>query len=98
MEIIDVFLSKPNWMTDHVERQFSKFYSLLDEYDFNPINIGANVVPISTPFQHVVESMNRCSCTIVFGLPQIRVKEGSVKGKDIADSFTLPTEWNQIEA
>ena len=98
MEIIDVFLSRPNWVAERVEKQFGKFYSLLDEYAFNPITTGVNVIPISTPFQHVVESMNRCSCTIVLGLPQIIIKQGSIKGKVITDNFVLPTEWNQIEA
>lgn len=98
MEVIDVFLSRPNWVPDHVEKQFSKFYPLLEENGFRPRTIGKDVVPISTPFQHVVNLMNKCQCTIVLGLPQIRVNEGRLKGKEIEKAFSLPTEWNQIEA
>lgn len=98
MRIIDVFLSRPNWVQDHVKKQFSRFYSLLEEKGFRPRTIGKDVVPISTPFQHIVNLMKQCECTIVLGLPQIRVETGKVKGKDIEKGFSLPTKWNKIEA
>jgi len=98
MKAIDVFLSRPNWVPEHVEKQFSLFYPLLEEQGFRPRTIGKDVVPISTPFQHVVNLMNQCQCTIVLGLPQIRVNSGTLKGKEIEKGFSLPTEWNQIEA
>lgn len=98
VKMIDVFLSRPNWVPNHVEKQFAKFYPLLEDYGFRPKTIGKNVVPISTPFQHVVNLMNKCECTIVLGLPQIKVNTGRLKGVDIEKGFSLPTEWNQIEA
>lgn len=98
MKVIDVFLSRPNWVPEHVEKHFSMFYPLLEKHGFRPKTIGRDVVPISTPFQHVVNLMNQCQCTIVLGLPQIRVNEGRLKGKEIEKGFSLPTEWNQIEA
>ena len=96
--MINVFLSRPNWVPEHVEKQFVKFYPILEEYGFNPRTIGKDVVPISTPFDHVVSLMNQCDCTIVLGLPQIYLKSGRFKGKEIEKEFSLPTEWNQIEA
>ena len=96
--MIDTFLSRPNWVPKHIEKQFEKFYPLLNDFGFNPRTIGTNVVPISSPFKDVVDLMNQCRCTIVLGLPQIRVSTGTVKGKEIDKSFILPTEWNQIEA
>jgi hypothetical protein len=98
METIDVFLSRPNWVSDHVEKHFLKFYPLLEKHGLRPKTIGKDVVPISTPFQHVVNLMKECQCTIVLGLPQIYVSAGRLKGKDIEKGFYLPTEWNQIEA
>ena len=99
MRTIDVFLSRPNWVETHVENQFSKyFYPLLEEHGFRPRTIGKDVVPISSPFQHVVDQMNKCECTIVLGLPQIKVSAGTLKGEAITEEFSLPTEWNQIEA
>lgn len=98
MEMIDTFLSRPNWVPSHIEKQFEKFYPLLHEHGFNPRTIGTNVVPISSPFEAVVSLMTKCQCTIVLGLPQITVKEGRIKGEKIEKGFTLPTEWNQIEA
>lgn len=98
MRIIDVFLSRPNWVQGHVEKQFENFYPLLEEYGFNPRTIGKEVIPISSPFQHVVNLMQQCQCTIVLGFPQIRIRAGTMKGNDITDTFALPTEWNHIEA
>ena len=85
-------------MAPHIERQFESFYPLLEEHGFNARTIGTNVTPISSPFEDVVHLMNKCQCTIVLGLPQIRIETGKVKGKEIGKSFSLPTEWNQIEA
>ena len=97
-EILDVFLSRPNWVPGHVENHFHDFYPLLEKCGFRPRTIGKDVVPISTPFDHVIRVMERCHCTIVLGLPQIRVEKGYVKGEEIEGAFSLPTEWNQIEA
>ncbi|MFA5942816.1 MAG: hypothetical protein WC798_04105 [Candidatus Paceibacterota bacterium] len=60
--------------------------------------IGTNVESLSSPFEEVVSLMRRCDCTIVLGIPQIRVHSGTVKEQVIEKSFALPTEWNQIEA
>ena len=98
MEVINVFLSRPNWVPKYVEKQFASFYPLLEELGFRPRTIGKDVVPLSTPFQHVVDLMQQCECTIVLGLPQITVSKGKLKNVDIEKSFSLPTEWNQIEA
>jgi hypothetical protein len=98
MREIDVFLSRPNWVPKHVQKHFESFYPLLAKYGFNPRTIGVNSVALASPFQDVVNLMNKCECTIVLGLPQIRVNAGTVKGKNIERSFSLPTEWNQIEA
>ena len=97
MRTIDVFLSRPNWVSDNTKKHFDRFYPLLTEYGFNPKTIGVNSVPIASPFQDVVSLMNQCECTIVLGLPQIHIETGKIKGKQINGKF-LPTEWNQIEA
>ena len=97
-ETLDVFLSRPNWVPDHVEKHFNDFYPLLKKCGFNPRTIGKNVVPISSPFDHVIRVMESCDCTIVLGLPQMRIESGDIKGEPIDKPFSLPTEWNQIEA
>ncbi|MDH5388981.1 MAG: hypothetical protein OEY06_11100 [Gammaproteobacteria bacterium] len=96
--MIDVFLSRPNWVPNHIDKHFSKFYPLLTELGFNPRTIGTNVAPIYTPFQDVENLMKKCQCTIVLGIPQIWVHEGKIKDQKIDENFSLPTEWNQIEA
>ena len=97
--MIDVFLSRPNWVPKHIGNHLeNKFYPLLDELGFNPRTIGTNVVPLASPFDDVVDLMNKCQCTIVLGIPQLRVETGKLKGKELEKGFSLPTEWNQIEA
>ena len=99
MRTIETFLSRPNWVEKHVSNQFSKyFYPLLKENGFNPRTIGKDVVPLSSPFQHVIDQMTKCECTIVLGLPQTLVSTGTIKGVKIDRAFSLATEWNQIEA
>ena len=97
--MIDVFLSRPKWVPPHIDKHFEKlFYPLLTDYDFNPLTIGVNVVPLKSPFDDVVDLMKQCECTIVLGFPQLRVTTGKIEGEDIEKSFSLPSEWNQIEA
>lgn len=97
--MIDVFVSRPKWVPPHIDNHFKKlFYPLLRDSGFNPLTIGVNVVPLYSPFDDVVDLMNKCECTIVLGFPQLRVTAGTIKGKDIDKSFSLPSEWNQIEA
>lgn len=96
--MIDVFLSKPNWVPPRMENHFKSFYPLLSELGFNPRTIGDNVESISSPFETVVRLMGKCECTIVLGIPQLRVETGRLKEKELERGFSLPTEWNQIEA
>lgn len=96
--MIQVFLSHPNWFQKHVGNQLELLEETLNSMGVESRTIGTNVEPLTTPFDEVVDLMKRCDCTIVLGLSQIRVREGSVKGKDIERGFGLPTEWNQIEA
>ena len=96
--MIDVFLSRPNWVPEHIDNHLSQLYLLLNELGFNPKTIGTNVESLSSPFQEVVDLMERCQCTIVLGIPQIWIESGNLKDKKINKNFSLPTEWNQIEA
>lgn len=96
--MINVFLSRPNWVSGRINKQLPKFYSLLRQHGFDPKTIGKELVPITTPFDHVVTLMRKCDCTIVLGLPQTWISAGRVKGKDVESSFSLATDWNQIEA
>jgi hypothetical protein len=74
------------------------FYEKLDELGLEAHTIGTNVESLSSPFDEVVALMNKCDCTIVLGIPQIKVQQGTIKDEDIGSSFSFPTEWNQIEA
>jgi len=96
--MIDVFVSRPNWIPSGIDKHLPEFYQCLTDYGFNPKTIGQNIVPISSPFDEVVDLMNKCKCTIVLGMPQIFIHEGNIKKEAVPKNAMLPTEWNQIEA
>lgn len=96
--MIKVFLSRPNWVPKHIASHLVRFYETLKLLEMEAHTIGTNVESLSSPFEEVVTLMKRCDCTIVLGLPQIRVRTGEVKEQVIEKSFSLPTEWNHIEA
>jgi hypothetical protein len=96
--MIDVFVSRPNWIPSVLTKQLPEFYACLSDLGFNPKTIGNNVVPMASPFDEVLSLMRRCQCTIVLGLPQIFIDEGRIKTEKLSNRIALPTEWNQIEA
>lgn len=96
--MIDVFVSRPNWIPSGLARHLPEFYECLTTLGLQPQTIGTNVVPMASPFEEVVSLMQRCQCTIVLGMPQIFVDQGRIKKDEIKSKVMLPTEWNQIEA
>jgi len=95
-EFLEVFISRPNWLPEQLESDLTKFYDLLADLMMYPNTIGISQPCLQTPFNDIVELMNRCKCAIIFALPQIFIETGKIKGKDTG-KITLPTEWNQIE-
>lgn len=96
--MIKTFLSRPNWVPKHIDSHLDKLYLKMAELGFEANTIGKNVTSLASPFDEVVTLMKSCECTIVLGIPQIRIRAGTIKDKDIEGDFSLPTEWNQIEA
>jgi len=96
--MIKVFLSRPNWVPRHIENHLVQFDEILRKMGMEAYTIGTNVVSLLSPFNEVVALMKQCDCTIVLGIPQIKVREGEIKESKIEHGFALPTEWNQIEA
>ena len=96
--MISVFLSRPNWVPNHITNHLDKLYVKMADLGFEAKTIGRNVTSLASPFEEVVNLMKVCECTIVLGLPQIRVYTGKIKDKDVDTSFALATEWNHIEA
>ena len=95
-DLIDVFISRPNWVPPDLESALSDFYSMLDDLWIYPNTIGISQSPLLTPFDDIVKLMTRCKCVIILALPQIRITSGAIKERDV-NNTSLPTEWNQIE-
>jgi hypothetical protein len=96
--MIKTFLSRPLWVKNHVMNHLLKLDERLKELDFDVRTIGVNSTSFSSPFDEVVEVMKTCDCTIILGLPLLYVRSGKLKDKEIETGFSLPSEWNQIEA
>ena len=96
--MIKTFLSRPNWVPKHIDNHLEKLYLKMADLGFEANTIGKNVTSLASPFDEVVSLMKSCECTIVLGIPQISITAGTIKGVGISGSFSLPTEWNQIEA
>lgn len=96
--MIETFVSRPNWAPPQIEDKLAEFYQLLNDVGFKANTIGKSQAPLRSPFEDVRRLMKRCQCTIVLGLPQIFMHEGTIKHIAIDQPLALPTEWNQIEA
>lgn len=96
--MIRAFLSRPNWVPSHVANHLNTLYLKMVELGFETHSVGKSRPALVSPFDEVVSLMDTCDCTVVLGLPQIQVASGKIKNKTIDEPFSLPTEWNQIEA
>lgn len=96
--MIQAFLSRPLWVQPHVANHLLKLDAKLAELGFEIRTVGANVTSFASPFDEVVGVLKTCHCSIILGLPFLRVREGKLKDKEIEKGFALPSEWNQIEA
>lgn len=96
--MIETFVSRPNWAPPVIETQLGDFYQLLEDAGFKANTIGKSQIPLRTPFEDVHRLMKKCRCTIVLGLPQVFMHNGTVKHVPVEQPLVLPTEWNQIEA
>ncbi len=94
--LMEVFVSRPNWLPEQLEKALSKFSDMLPDLMMYPNTIGISQPCIQTPFDDILELMTGCECVIIFALPQISITSGYIKNQAI-ENVSLPTEWNQIE-
>jgi predicted RNA-binding Zn-ribbon protein involved in translation (DUF1610 family) len=94
----EIFLSRPTWIPDLMKNGIDNFYNILKSNRLNPRTIGSSDFPNESPLNDVINLMHKCEGTIVLGVPQIELKTGVIKGKDLDDILDLGTEWNHIEA
>jgi hypothetical protein len=94
----NIFLSRPNWVAPEFEQGLEAFTNILTSYDINPRTLGISDSPTNTPLDEVISIMDQCVGAIILGYPQIEIKNGFLKGKQIDLTVTLATEWNHIEA
>lgn len=95
-ELMEVFISRPNWLPENLKTALEKFDDTLPDLMMFGNTIGISQPCFQTPFDDIVELMTRCECVIIFALPQIYITAGAIKGNEV-DNVVLPTEWNQIE-
>lgn len=100
--MIDIFLSRPIWLSQEFKRGFDNFLKFLETHELKPRTIGAGDYPNEAPLDEVISLMNQCKGAIILGYPQIKVEKGLLKDIEIPSNtlkeLYLPTEWNHIEA
>src|SRR4030095_6594342 len=97
-QVIETFVSRPTWAPPEIEDKLKDFYQLLQDTGFKANTIGKSQAALRTPFEDVRRLIKKCQCTIVLGLPQIFLDNGSIKQVSVTQPLTLAPEWNQIEA
>ena len=93
-----IFVSQPTCVSPEERSGVDAFMKLLKAYDLNPRSVGITDMASTTPLDAVIKLMGICSGAVILGIPQTRVRAGTLKGKEIMDPFSLGTEWNHIEA
>jgi hypothetical protein len=95
--MIDIFISRPTWISKEFQEGLDGFLSFLDTHEINPRTLGSTDYPTESPLDEVITIIGECKGAIILGYPQIYVTKGKIKDVDNVD-FLLPTEWNHIEA
>ena len=99
--MIDIFLSRPTWMSEEFKEGFDNFLKFLETHELKPHTIGAGDYPNDAPLDEVISLMDQCEGAVVLGYPQIKVEKGMLKEAEIPSNnikeLYLPTEWNHIE-
>jgi hypothetical protein len=95
--MINIFISRPTWVAEEFREGLDGFISFLDTHDLKPRTLGSTDYPTESPLDEVISIMDDCEGAIILGYPQIYIVRGSIK-ELTKNEFTLPTEWNHIEA
>ena len=96
--MIDIFLSRPSWVSPEFEGGLATFQWFLKQKGVLAHTLGQTDYPSESPLDEVIKLMNRCRGAIVLGYPQIEISVGKIKDVDISAPVFLATEWNHIEA
>ncbi len=94
----NIFLSRPNWVSSEYEGGLNNFISLLNSHELSPRTIGTTDFPSKSPMDEVIDLLYKCEGAIILGYPQIQIKSGVIKNRELLNPLTLSTEWNHIEA
>lgn len=96
--MIDVFVSRPNWVAPQFEPGLKGFLARLTDLEMQARTIGSTDIPTSAPLNAVIRLLEQCKGAVILGYPQITVSQGTVKDKPVVEPVSLATEWNHIEA
>jgi hypothetical protein len=81
--VIDVFVSRPTLTAPEFAVGLQGFLTYLDSHGFRPRTLGATDYPVAGPLDEVISLMKRCRGAIILGYPQIEVRSGAIKGREI---------------
>lgn len=98
----NVFVSKPNALSDEQRSFWVRLCRTLEERGLSPRTLGETDYPNSAPIEAVRRLLDECDGALVLGLAQLEVEKGVLKAgtssaQDAAGT-RWPTAWNHIEA
>jgi hypothetical protein len=96
--MMDIFISRPNWVEEPFRKGLEIFLTRLSDLGFKPRTLGATDYSTKAPLDGVIEIISQCKGAVILGYPQISINSGSIKGKALEEPILLSTEWNHIEA
>lgn len=98
----DVFVSKPNTVTERQQMFWQQVKTRLEERSLRPRTLGATDYSNVAPIGAVKNVMVQCQGAIILGFRQIRLIDGVAKEgterQEVLTEHLLPTAWNHIEA
>lgn len=93
-----IFLSRPTWVPSSFQAGIDTFMTQLANLGLDARTLGVSDFPSKAPLDEVIEILASCRGAIVLGVPQLEIRDGSLKGIDIDQPLVLGTEWNHLEA
>ena len=102
MEPLNVFISRPNDLTDDQQQVWQELDGFIRKLGLTPRVIGSVDYPNVAPLRSVVEVMHHCDGAIILGFRHTLIEKGRFKAgtakEQVMQDVYLPTPWNHMEA
>ena len=100
---IPIFISSPTSLNDDQKKSRQIVLQQLALYGLEERRLGQSDYPTELPLREVLVIAKHCAVGVILGFEQIHVTKGLLKPgtdaeKDISETISIPTPWNNLEA